>query len=142
MLKKLILISSVAALAACHNVPLKPEDALVKPDKIYATKLVTPAPGTVPVLVQRPAGHLGWTQTAYLYVDGAHFADLENGQRVSMQLPVGPHRIGVKIYDSNHPDVQVREVETAIADGGAYTFKVFIAGSAGFEIQRDYQRAE
>jgi len=129
----------VFAAAGCHNSPLKPEDALVKPDKIYASKLATSAVGTVPVLVQRPAAHFGWTQTAYLYVDGTRFADMKNGQRVSMRLPVGPHRIGVKIYDSNSSDVQVREVETTIADGGAYAFKVFIAGPGGFEIQRDYQ---
>ncbi|WP_211454436.1 hypothetical protein [Collimonas antrihumi] len=138
MKKTLISLAAVIALTGCHNSPLKPEDALVKPDKIYATKLATPSAGTAPVLIQRPAAHFGWMQTTYLYVDGKYAADMENGQQVSIYLPFGAHQIGVKVYDSNHPSIQVREAEVTVAEGGTYAFKVFMPGPAGWEIQRDH----
>ncbi|WP_211451160.1 hypothetical protein [Collimonas antrihumi] len=139
MKKTLISLAAVITLVGCHNSPLKPEDALVKQDKIYASKLITPAPGTVPVLIQRPAAHLGWPWTAYIYVDGKYAAEMDNGQRMSIHLPFGRHQIGVKVYDSNAPAGPLREVEVSIVEGDTYAFKVFLPTYSGFEIQRDYQ---
>ena len=139
MKNTLIALAAVIAITGCHNSPLKPEDVLVKPDKIYASKLTTAVPGTVPVLLQRPAAHLGWTWTAYIYVDGKYAAEMDNGQRVTINLPIGRHQIGVKVFDSNSPANQIREVDASFAEDETYVFKVFLPTYSGFEIQRDYQ---
>lgn len=114
MLRVLGCCLAVSLLAGCMGVPIDATTAPRAAQNYYLDPQVSESgPGKGLVRVARDKGGWGKYQPALIYVDGRHVANVLENTVLELNLPVGPHKVGLQMVDRAHPidylDVQVKD---------------------------------
>ncbi len=96
-MRAVIVLCSVALLAACQSVPVATEQAApVPPERLLGKELTSPASDRGQVTVKRDDHFVGGACYAQLFVNGAAAALIEPKERVDLFLSAGEHVLSVR----------------------------------------------
>lgn len=124
---RITIVLLAASLAGCA----------IAPAKFVDPALATAAPGTHIVSIERGKWFGAAHAPMWIYVDGAHVADLYGGQAMNLHLKDGRHLIGVavKSHGDNRPEREI-VVDVSASNQPILRAGPVAAGYGGWGISR------